>query len=673
MSNVGAVAAMLHQKYATGRVVCRSEEFKRIENLPRRTSFPDLAEALTLVLGKPGCGMPLRRHQAWALAEMEKKRGLIGGLDVGRGKTLITLLAPMVLEAKRPLLLVPASVRDKTINIDIPEYSKHYYLHENLRVLSYEQLSQLKQADILERWMPDLIIADEMQRLKRKTAACTRRVLRYYHDHSTTMFVGVSGSPTKRSLRDYAHLIGLSLGAGSPLPMMWKDLEEWADALDEGVQADMRPEPGALLRFCRMKPQKPVTVFVQSPEGSTVEDEGAGSWQPLLKDGVPVMTPAEMETPREGFCRRLVETEGYVSVESPGISSSLSISEYVLSAPVPKAISNAFYKCRKTMETPGGEIIVNGLDLARHLKELAMGFYYRWKWLNGKKDYEWLAVRRAWKSFVRQIIKESGQNKHNNLTFDTELQVARAAAKGQINCCIDYQSKKADGSVYEILMGDIYVAWKTIKKRSNPQAEAIWISEFMLDEAYRWLVKTDAAASSPKASGEGPGPGILWVEHIAVMDKLRERWPRCYGAGQNEIARETKTCVASMAHGVGKNLQAFDRNLFFAVPSNGISWEQVLGRTHRSGQLADEVVCEVAQHCLELWLAFRQARSDAAYIQQTIGQQQRLQFADVIVTGEAEIDERSSALHADPIWCKVLPDRPEITDVNLDVNLLNPN
>jgi hypothetical protein len=84
--------------------------------------------------------------------------------------------------------------------------------------------------------------------------------------------------------------------------------------------------------------------------------------------------------------------------------------------------------------------------------------------------------------------------------------------------------------------------------------------------------------------------------------------------------------VASIqAHGTGRNLQMFSRNLVVSCPSAGADWEQLLGRTHRQGQQADEVeydFFDTFDH------EVKTAVKDAAYIKDILGQDQRLLFAD---------------------------------------------
>ena len=103
-----------------------------------------------------------------------------------------------------------------------------------------------------------------------------------------------------------------------------------------------------------------------------------------------------------------------------------------------------------------------------------------------------------------------------------------------------------------------------------------------------------------------------------------------YGPGQE--ASETilqekgdKTIVASVrAHGTGRNLQMYNRNLFVQPP---VDWEQNLGRTHRTGQQADEVTAWVYRHTEELVEAFEASMNRARYVQETTGARQRLLFA----------------------------------------------
>ena len=62
-------------------------------------------------------------------------------------------------------------------------------------------------------------------------------------------------------------------------------------------------------------------------------------------------------------------------------------------------------------------------------------------------------------------------------------------------------------------------------------------------------------------------------------------------------------------------------------PSSGQAWEQLLGRTHRPGQEADEVWVGVFQHTRPFRKALQTARGDADYILRTLGGVQKLNLA----------------------------------------------
>jgi hypothetical protein len=93
-----------------------------------------------------------------------------------------------------------------------------------------------------------------------------------------------------------------------------------------------------------------------------------------------------------------------------------------------------------------------------------------------------------------------------------------------------------------------------------------------------------------------------------------------------------KPLIASIAaNAEGRNLQRFNRNLIVSAPPTGALWEQLIGRTHRPGQESDEVRADVFVGCSEAAAGFWRAVTDAQAIQDLLGQDQKLVYADVIV------------------------------------------
>lgn len=584
--------------------VGRTAEFKRIFHLPRRQTWIDLSEALTLALALPprsdcsescvcrGTGsMRLRPLQAWALSEFFEVRGGVAPLGVGHGKTLLSFLIPTLLEWERPMVLIPAGLRDKTIARDFPKLARHWKSHRNLDVRSYEELSRVEFADYLsKRRMPDGIIADEVHKLKNRGAARTKRLFRYFGEQPSTEFVGMSGSIVHRSVMDYGHLTLLGLKDTAPLPHGFIELRTWADLLDEGVADQQRPEAGAMLDFCN--------------EGEAV---------------------------RSGYRRRLTETKGVItSTEQSAGHVGLEIKE----APTPEApkdIIDAFIRLRNSAELPNGEMCATVLEQNRHAKELALGFYYIWLWPDGKRDVEWLDARKAWKKFVRKMTSRS----HGGEYYDTELQVANGVRAGDLVC---------DDNEYAMWVA-VRDARRAVWGTREPPKKAVWISEYMLEAVEQWVRDNHTVISG--ATGLG---GIVWVESIGFLEKLKERGHPCFFAGDNTIEDETgnRTVFASLAHAVGKNLQQFSKMCFSTPLTSGKALEQALGREHRPNQLADVVEVSVFLPCRECWWSFENSRRDGRYIEDTLGTPQLINKATVFVSSEEDVALKHD--RGDPLW-----------------------
>lgn len=632
----------------TVHAVGRTPEFRRIATLARRDEWEDASAALTEVFALPalppntcppkcpcrGTGsMSFRPRQAWALKEFFEQRGGIGILGVGVGKTLITLILPLLMGWKRAVLFVPAALRNKTLKIDIPLLSRHWKLppihgmssgvaaqklfdaiHGGgsdiangfgaLEIRSYEELSLAKFADWLEmQKIPDGIIADEVHNLKNRSAARTKRLLRFFSRYPDTEFVGMSGSLVHRSVMDYGHLMHLGLKDTSPLPHGFLELKTWADALDDGVPEFARPHPGAMMDLCRTG-----------------------------------------ETVRDGYRRRVLETPGIVS--SPDLSTNIGLQIMELNGPpVPDEVKNAFQLLRNFAELPGGEVATSALDQARHARELFLGFYLKWLWPDGVRDLEWLKARRAWRKYVRKKTTHS----QGGVWYDTELQVANAVARGDLICSeIEYGP---DGKKVLRTNVDVYREWVEIrddrKKKWNGQLEppkkAEWISDYMIEFIEKWA-----------REHKGDESGIVWVENREFLKRLRERGAApCYGAGENEIEHESgkHSVFASYAHTVGKNLPMWHRMWFPNPLESGDASEQAIGREHRPGQNQDDVIVEVTLGCRETWWSFEKSKMDARYIEDTMGQPQRLNKATFVLNTTEEIAlGRCEA--GDPLWAE---------------------
>jgi hypothetical protein len=590
---------------ASGQAVGHSRDLARVLELPRRPKpDPEPLRARFAHLKKTGpcecaarygrkCPDRLLDTQAWALAEIAEVGGLLGPIAVGDGKTLLDLLAAMVIpECRVAVLLIPPSLRDQLLAIDWQFYGQHWQLpnlgigqwfepgRPVLHVIAYSELSSAKNSDVLERIMPDVVIADEAHLLRNAGTARTKRFRRYFAAHPKTRFCCWSGTLTTKSIRDYAHLSGLALGEGSPAPLHQPTVEEWAGAIDP---ADFPSPIGALASLC------------------------AGG-----------------EHVREGFRRRVHDTRGVVS--SPATMScpaSLTISERKTVAP--SAVTAALHQLLTTWQRPDGEELVSALDVHRCAKELSAGFFYHWIWPRQEPETvrrEWLRVRKEWHREMREKLKLSRE------FMDSPLLLAKAAIRwhdGFVHIRRDVHGKEIERAQIPphtvkapepTWNSASWPEWRTVRDTAKPETEGVWIDDWLARDAADWCRH---------------GAGICWYEHDLFGRRVAELAERPhYGPGADASARIIRergagSIVASIrAHGTGKNLQCFARNLMANVPSDAAVWEQCLGRTHRQGQLSDEVTVEVYRHTPVLIEALNKAKMLAQYIQDIMGGSQKL-------------------------------------------------
>ena len=281
------------------QVVAYTSEVRRIAALPRRVWSDEdaarLAAMLTRELKTPQGTMSLRPVQAIALYEAMEIGGLCGAIRVGGGKSLLSFLLPLVLEAKNPILLLPAALIEKTW-IDRENLAKHWRLPTNLQLISYEMLGLVQSARKLDYIRPDFIGADECHMLKSRKAGRTKRVMRYMREHPETRVAVFSGTLMKGSIKDFVHLIRWALKGNAPVPMTDDEAATWADALDEKVNPLGRRQPDAL--------------FDLAPEGRRVD-----------------FSTSKLTQARRVFQSRLLETKGFVaSAKNDGVTCSLRIS-----------------------------------------------------------------------------------------------------------------------------------------------------------------------------------------------------------------------------------------------------------------------------------------------------------------------------------------------------------
>ena len=202
-----------------------------------------------------------------------------------------------------------------------------------------------------------------------------------------------------------------------------------------------------------------------------------------------------------------------------------------------------------------------------------------------------MQARKAWSRFARKILSHSR-------TLDSEKQVRDS-----------YPEQP------ELL------EWQRVQDDFKPNTVAVWLDDFALRYCAEWAERR---------------AGIIWTEHVPFGERLGRDFGLAYYGRRGRSSTGAyiedhpadRALVASFASNHrGKNLQAWAYNLITSCPANGLQAEQLIGRTHREGQDADEVVFDILTLCAEHVGAFWQAVSDSEFVQQSTGSEQKLLLA----------------------------------------------
>jgi|LauGreDrversion4_2_1035121.scaffolds.fasta_scaffold01364_5 hypothetical protein len=542
----------------------------RIAAIPRteiKVEERDLEE-LTRQLSCTTHSFKLKPLQALALLHTKRAGGLLGLLGCGAGKTLLSAVLPTFLNSQRPLLLVPAALLEKT-HIEFAEWAK-YFIVKNIKVLSYERLSRASGLEELKLYAPDLVVCDEAHNLKDISSARTLRIGAYLEAHPECVAVFLSGTLLNKSVHNIAHLSAWALGAASPFPLDLRTVAEWDELIygDSNSYAEFRYAP--VQRF--------------APNGSA----------------------------REALFARLSTCAGVVLTDKDIVESGLTLVRVRCEVPqelrakinhcIEQGVVDALADLPEIEEIMASEHLWASRDefLMRALSQVFSGFLYFWQWPNNIPDERWLDTRRTWSRTARKILE------YNLPGFDTLGLVERG-----------FDSLPSDVKQYA---EPAYHAWFTSGeyRKQPPPKRSVWVSTYLID-AVQSLLKKIAK------------PTLIWVNFKELGSQLSERLNIPYIEGGMEVpAYEGQSLILSIkSHGTGKNLQAWANNIVAAPLSDPAAWEQLIARTHRQGQLADEVTVYCFNHAL-FGAALNRARFMSKAVGDCTGKQQRLNYATVI-------------------------------------------
>lgn len=413
-----------------------SNETDRVLSLPRHAPFP-VEEAIAWcdanVYATPGA-MRVRPVQALALYTLHKTGGLVAPIGVGHGKSLIMYLAPIATGARNAVFMMPPALVPN-FEREVAKYKAAGFRDVQYHIVPYSTLSRPDATELLDKLQPDLIVADEAHNLRNRTAARTLRFLRYMRSRQQTVFVPLSGTFFDRSLMDAAHLFGLGLREGSPLPAFGPHLDMWSRVLD--------------------------------PAGEPTETDIKYFEYIAKRLGYP-------DDFRLAVHRRVIETQGVVSTDTaslPGV-------ELRLRAVGPRRIPAVCYEASARIAaertSPDGSVAYDSPGHLGAARKAAMnGYWLAWDWPSGQRDEDWVQAKRDWS---RLCLRELEQR----------------SAAGYDSPALVFERALATRDVHSQLYAAAY-AWAHEMHKPEPPRRAVWLDKYLVD----WVVAYARAATSP--------------------------------------------------------------------------------------------------------------------------------------------------------------------------------
>lgn len=558
-----------------------------------------------------------------------------GGLfpvGVGWGKSGISIMTAnhaYVGGVRTSVLLVPAGNFGSVAARHVPEWRRRvpmsvpfHYVGKRARkqreaiarsgaagcyVIPYSLLNRDDTLEMLDAISPELVIADEVQALKNPRAGTTKKITGWM-DVNHPQFVGMSGTITDKSVTDYHHLVVRAMGDMSFLPRSRSAAFMLGQAIDAKV-SDPDPYGRKLMR--------PVVHWARQ---NFPEKKFEGNL-----DGM-----------RDAFKHRLTTAPGIVSTGDRDIGVSLCIRN----EPVEKHTDCAGWdelmvewdRLRDEWVSPAGDRIDHAIHFYKWESEFSSGFYNQLVWpepedlqryRNVTADEAHDMIERAREhhaelQFYHTLLREFF--KTSPLGLDTPSDVGRE---------ISQHGARLVGSE----LAEQWRKVKSMKFEGMPQRKQVPVRVCPF--------KVNHATKMAKEWGRG----IFWVWHSEVgrwlVDVMQAAGldPLYCPAGSNddiELAgdperggRGDRIVVASIgAHGVGKNLQAFQNMLYVQWPRQARTAQQSIGRIHRKGQEADAL--EIHTCLTTEWDDMNRAAClvDAVYAHQTTGVRQKAVTCD---------------------------------------------
>lgn len=570
-------------------------------------------------------GFRFLEPQMEAIAQYNKYKKGFFPIGVGWGKTLICeIIASLAYEdgIDKIMLLIPPNVYTQFMRRDIPwarnkvpitvpfhglgakSKRQRYAIANSGRrgcyVVPYSVLSREDARSIVEAIEPKLVICDEAHYLKNPKAARTKRLLAFIKDRSVAG-VCLSGTITDKSIRNYHHLIRWCLGEHCPLPHSPITAGEWSLIID----ADAAPSASQT---------GPIMPLVHWARANFPNEE----------------IPLGISGFRHAYRLRLTNCPGVTVTGDQEIGTSLTFHNIPSPYEMGQECKELIRQVEDDYITPNGDPIDHAIHTWRHLYALNHGFWHKLYWPAPE------VFARNHKCAIVEAERRIQEGKDHHEAHNEYTKALRSWLSNTNRAGLDtpmlvgqyMEQHKGKGLPYEL-----YHLWKTAKEleidgMAVRYKEPIYVDDFKVKAAVDW-------------AKDHPRKAIIWYYYdglgrwlISELQKagIDAHWCPA-GREHNDYimnpAAAGRVVVASMsAHGTGKNLQHFQHVYYAQWPRSAIMAEQSIGRVHRKGQEADEIL---ADQCLTTqWdrLNLAACLNDALYISQSTGQRQKVIYGN---------------------------------------------
>jgi DEAD/DEAH box helicase len=595
----------------------------------------------------------LRRQQAQFIHEFDAEGGAVVSTRTGSGKTLMCFLAakhshapaPRGRGIRRSLLIVPSGgvsklwdsdrkKAERILGFSVPMHAlfglspaKRLKLARSglpgVYCTTFALLSRPGATDEIDAIKPELVVVDEAHTLSNEsTNSATKKRFRRMLEMFRPLLVALSGTLGKKSFLDTWPFFVFALRERAPVPLQSGIAEFWAAVLDakSGVKAneEILRSMDLVREWTLDKVRKGLIDPAEVGGPLSPDAEGIRRAFRVRRNNAPgviALAEGEVGTSLKFANTPCFEAAGAQDQESFDARVDTLEAEWAEAFPaplpeewVPREIFAALpplermlaliWAVRDRSRTPNGDEIEHAMLSWRPQFELAAGFYNELVWPTGEQV---MKARGVTAEEADRLLKAARKHHEAVQSFVAEM---RDFFKGDHLVGLDTPllvwgaCDRHDKRLPKVL----YEKWLRVKGRESAEhPERIAHKKRVCDWKIRAAVKWARGVETKHGQNTG---GLVWCMNREIQHWAREVFTAEFGedrvlfcpattaadAAISDPESGKKWTVASVGrHHKIKDLPHFEHQCLVQVPRDPNVMEQLLGRTLRTGQQADEL------------------------------------------------------------------------------------